>query len=147
MPSSDLFRSDLPDCSIRPGAIALRLMSATAFALLAQFFVTQTALAQLTTPRKLSASVDPYASLQEQLVNRLRAFDEDKRRYVEMVVKKVREGKLDTRLIQAVHIYAIRRNPLFPFPFFERALRVEAGKRGVALPTVRQYASTRYSRR
>lgn len=103
--------------------------------------------AQITATQRLSAAVDPIASLQEQLVNRLRAFDEEKREYIEMVVKKVREGELETRLVQAVHIYAIRRNPHFPFPFFERALRVEAAKRGVALPTVRQYASTQFRRR
>jgi hypothetical protein len=84
--------------------------------------------------------------LEEQLVNRLRAFDQEKRSYVAMVVKQVESGKLDLKLVLAVERYAIRRNSEFPFPFFERALRYQAGLRGVALPTVRQYASTRESR-
>ena len=102
--------------------------------------------AQITQPRILSASPDRYANLTEQLTNRLRAFDQEKRSYIAFVVAKVREGKLEARLVLAAQRYAIRRNSEFPFPFFERALRVEAGKRGVALPTVRQFASTRGSR-
>ena len=107
----------------------------------------QTAYGQITQPRKLSASPDRYASLTEQLTNRLRAFDQEKRNYVAMVVKLVRDGKLDAKLVLAVQRFAIKRNAEFPFPFFERALRYEAGKRGVNLPTVRQFASTKDSRR
>ncbi len=102
--------------------------------------------AQITQARILSASPDRTANLTEQLVNRLRAFDEEKRSYVAMVVKKVDEGILDARLVIAVQSYAIQRNREFPFPYFERALRYEAGKRGVPLPTVRQYVSTKESR-
>lgn len=105
----------------------------------------QTAQGQITAPRKLSASTDRYATLTEQLTNRLRAFDQEKRNYVMMVVKQVQEGKLDAKLVLAIQRFAIKRNPEFPFPFFERALRYEAGKRGVNLPTVRQYASTKDS--
>jgi hypothetical protein len=108
---------------------------------------TQSVDAQITEPRKLSASLDRYANLTELLTNRLRAFDLEKQGYVAMVVKKVREGKLDVKLVLAIQRYAIGRNPEFPFPFFERALRFEAGKRGVQLPTVRQFASTKDSRR
>ncbi len=109
--------------------------------------ISQPAFSQITETRTLSASIDRSASLEEQLVNRLRAFDEEKRSYLKMVVKKVGDGKLDRRLVYAVQRYAIRRNSEFPFPFFERALRFEAGKRGVSLPTVRQFVSTKESRR
>lgn len=102
--------------------------------------------AQITQPRVLSAAPDRTANLTEQLVNRLRAFDQEKQSYIAMVVKKVDQGKLDAKLVIAIQSYAIRRNQEYPFPFFERALRYEAGKRGVALPTVRQYASTKESR-
>jgi hypothetical protein len=118
-----------------------------AVALLLQAATFQTANSQITEPRKLSASLDRYANLEEQLVNRLRAFDQEKRSYIKMVVKKVSNGKLDVKLVLAVAKYAIRRNAEFPFPFFERALQFEAGKRGVVLPTVRQFASTKESRR
>ncbi len=103
--------------------------------------------AQITESRTLSASLDRTARLEEQLVNRLRAFDQEKRSYVQMVVKRVREQELDTKLVIAVEQYAIRRNAEFPFPYFERALRYQAGKQGVELPTLRQYVSTQESRR
>ena len=115
--------------------------------LLIQTATFKLASSQITEPRKLSASLDRYANLEEQLVNRLRAFDQEKRSYIKMVVKKVSDGKLDAKLVLAIQRYAIRRNAEFPFPFFERALRYEAGKRSVNLPTVRQFASTKESRK
>jgi hypothetical protein len=47
------------------------------------------------------------------------------------------------KLVVAIERYAIRRNPQFPFPFFERAMRIEAAKRGVTLPESRQFATTK----
>jgi hypothetical protein len=101
------------------------------------------ATAQITPPRILSAGVDRFANLEEQLTNRLRATSEEQRDYVKFVVKQVREGKLDTKLVVAIERYARRRHPRLPFLFFERALRYEANKRGVTLPTVKQFASTK----
>ena len=99
--------------------------------------------AQITPPRVLSAQVDRFATLEEQLTNRLRATSQDQRDYVKFVVKQVRESKLDAKLVVAIERYALRRNPHLPFLFFERALRFEAKKRGVTLPTVKQFASTK----
>ena len=100
-------------------------------------------MAQITMPRTLSAEVDRYATLEEQLVNRLRATRDDQRAYIKFVVKQVRRGKLDVKLVVAVERYGLRRNPEYPFPFFERALKSEAGKRGVVLPSVRNFNTTR----
>ncbi len=100
------------------------------------------ATAQITVPRVLSATPDRFATLEEQLINRLRATAEDQKAYVRFVVNKVRENQLDVKLVIAVQQYAIKRNPQLPFLFFERALKIEAGKRGVALPPVRQFATT-----
>ncbi|WP_235033222.1 hypothetical protein [Rubripirellula obstinata] len=117
--------------------------SAIAFAgVLAVLVSTQSASAQITPGRTLSASRDPLATLEEQLVNRLRATALDQRAYLKFVVKQVREGKLDIKLVVGIERYAIRRNPSLPFLYFERALRFEAGKRGVALPPVRQFATS-----
>ena len=99
--------------------------------------------AQITAPRSLSAGTNRLATLEEQLTNRLRATRQDQIGYVKYVVEQVRVGKLDTKLVVAVERYALRRNPQYPFPYFERALRFEAGKRGVPLPTVKQFASTK----
>ena len=113
------------------------------FLFIATVTLAASAQAQITQPRTLSASTDRFANLEEQLTNRLRAVSEEQQAYVRFVVKKVREGKLETRLVVAVERYAIRRNQHFPFPFFERAMRFEASKRRVALPSVQQFASTR----
>ena len=99
--------------------------------------------AQITAPRSLTAEGDRYANLQEQLVNRLRATRDDQQAYINYVIKQVRKGKLETKLVVAIERYAMRRNRDYPFPFFERAIRYEASKRGVELPPVEHFASTR----
>ena len=99
--------------------------------------------AQITAPRVLSATPDPMATLSEQLTNRLRATTREQRGYIAHVVEQVRLQKLDTKLIVAVQHYAIRKKPNYPFPYFERALRHEAAKRGIALPRVQVFRTTR----
>jgi hypothetical protein len=99
--------------------------------------------AQITPPRKLSAEIDRFATLEEQLINRLRATRGDQQAYIKFVVDQVRKGKLEAGLVVAVERYALRRNPHYPFPFFERAIKFEASKRGVVLPPVRHFNTTR----
>ena len=103
--------------------------------------------AQITTPRILSADIDPTARLEEQLINRLHATTDDQAEYLRHIVKLVEEGKLEARLVVAIERYALRRNPNYAFPYFERALRYEAAKRGVALATLRHFQSTADTRR
>jgi len=104
---------------------------------------TQVASAQITGPRILSASSERFANLEEQLTNRLRATATDQRGFIRFVVNQVREGRLESKLVVAIERYALRRNRNLPFLYFERALRYEASRRGVTLPAVRQFASTR----
>ena len=99
--------------------------------------------AQITPPREITEPGVRTATLEEQLTNRLRAVREEQREYIRLIVRQVERKKLEVRLVFAVERYAIRRNPQYPFPFFERAIRYEAAKRGVSLPTVVQYTSTR----
>ncbi|NND98643.1 MAG: hypothetical protein HKN47_15080 [Pirellulaceae bacterium] len=99
--------------------------------------------AQLTTPRTLSAAPDRFATLEEQLTNRLRATTRQQRGYVQFVVAEVKKGRLDFRLVVAIERYALKRKPDYPFPFFEQALRHEAAKRGVKLPAIQQFATTK----
>ena len=99
--------------------------------------------AQITQPRVLSASQDKYANLKEQLTNRLRATKREQHGYINYVVKQVQKQKLEMRLVVAVERYALRRHPYYPFPYFERAMKVEAGKRGIAMPPVHQFATSR----
>jgi hypothetical protein len=96
--------------------------------------------AQIVAPQASVTPGDPTGLLRDQLINRLHATREDQRDYLELVVRKVREGELEAKLVVAVQRYAIRRHDSFPFPFFERAMRYEAAKRRVALPTVDELA-------
>ncbi len=106
---------------------------------------TSVVVGQITSPRVLSSSRSTSATLEEQLMNRLKATRDDQRAYVRHVVALTKAGKLDRKLVVAVERYALRRNPQYPFPFFERALKYEAAKRRVHLPTVKNFASTRPS--
>ncbi|QDT05356.1 hypothetical protein K227x_37560 [Rubripirellula lacrimiformis] len=98
--------------------------------------------AQIVSPQTSYSTSDRFTRLSDQLVNRLRATRQEQRDYIALVVGKVKKGELDAELVVAIERYAIKRNSSFPMPFFERALRFEAAKRGVALPTVQQIAST-----
>ena len=125
-------------------------MTTPVLRLLCFLFVTLIALAnspnasaQITAPRTLSTVPDRFATLEEQLVNRLKATTRERRGYVAFIVSQVRTGRLDSRLVVALERYARRKNPQFPFPFFERALRHEAAKRGISLPRVQQFVTTK----
>ena len=113
--------------------------------LVAALTVTPVVVVQITSPRVLSSGRETSATLEEQLVNRLRATRDDQRAYVKHVVALTKAGKLERKLVVAVERYAIRRNSQYPFPFFERALKYEAAKRRVVLPAVKNFASTRLS--
>ncbi len=114
----------------------------TIFAIIAVTGIQSTVSAQITGPRVLSASPDRFATLEEQLTNRLRATTDEQKEFIRFVVKQVKLGKLQPSLIIAIQRYAIRRNPEYPLPFFEKALRVEAEKRRVIVPPVRSFVST-----
>ena len=96
------------------------------------------AAAQIVVP----ATIQPTVTLRDQLINRLRATTPERQAFIDHVIKQVTEQKLDLRLVIAVERYSIRRNRAFPFPFFERAIRIEAAKRGVALPAVQTFIGT-----
>ena len=102
-----------------------------------------TSQAQITDPRVLSASSTRFADLEEQLINRLRATTEDKKAYIRRLVKLVRDGKLDIKLVVAIERKSLGRRPAFPFPYFEQAIKIEAAKRKVIVPTVREYELAR----
>ncbi len=101
----------------------------------------RSAQAQVTTP-PLLAQQDFVASLEDQLIYRLRATDEQQRAYIRRVTALVRSGELESRLVVAIYRYSLQRYPQYPFPYFERAMRYEAGKRGVSLPAVHLIART-----
>ncbi|RPH77517.1 MAG: hypothetical protein EHM77_07940 [Planctomycetaceae bacterium] len=103
-------------------------------------WVSGAAPAQLTAPIGTSPDGIQVASLEQQLINRLKATTEDRQAYIRLVVLKTETGELETARVLGVERYAIRRNPNFPFPYFERAMRHEANKVGIYLPPVQLLA-------
>ena len=99
--------------------------------------------AQITQPRRLSSSLTKTPTLEELLINELRATREDQQEFIRFLVEKVDDDDLERRLVLAVERYSIRRNRFYPFPYFERAMRVEAAKRRVILPSVQAFATTK----
>lgn len=96
--------------------------------------------AQITVPLDKSTSGVQVATLEQQLINRLKATTEDRQAYIRLVVQKTETGELETARVIGIERYAIRRNPNFPFPYFERAMRHEASKLGIYLPPVQLLA-------
>ena len=97
---------------------------------------------QRTPDASLTTRGPQIATLRQQLVSRLRATTTERKKFLNYVVAQVAGGRLDIRLVVAIERYSIRRYRDFPFPFFERAIRFEAAKRGVALPRVETFVST-----
>lgn len=77
------------------------------------------------------------ASLTDYLISRLRATTTDQRDYVREIVRLVDEDELERRLVLAIERYSRKRRREFPLPIFERALRIEAAKRGVVVPMLK----------
>lgn len=128
-----------------PSAVTLRKSAIFYAALLVGTLVAIPASAQITPSRSMSGTT-PVATLEEQLTNRLRATTDTQAEYIRLVVKLVDEKKLEARLVIAVEQYALRKNPRYPFPYFERALRYESAKRGVVLVPLRHFQSTAQER-
>ncbi len=104
--------------------------------------LSQVAYAQVSdvlTERPTGSSV---ATLEQQLINQLRATTDDRKAYIRLVVQLVSDGQFEQRYLLAIERYAIRKNPQFPFPYFERAMRFEASKRGIELPPVQLLAGS-----
>ncbi len=119
------------------------MRSFTLAAVLFSLLIAEESQAQITVPRILSTQPDRLANLKEQLTNRLRATRNDQKAFINHAVELVRQGRLNRSLVVALERYSLRRNSSYPFPFFERALRYESAKRGVAVPMVKQFATTR----
>jgi flagellar motor component MotA len=73
-------------------------------------------------------------SLETQLTRGLRTFQPQQVAFVKNVVQLVGQGKISRAMVNTVYIWALRRKPSVPYPYFEFALRALARKRGVVIP-------------
>ncbi len=67
-------------------------------------------------------------------MNGLRVVTPDQRAYVNQVVALVDQGKLPRAMVNVIYVWAIKRNPRVPLPYFQFALRALAERRGVTVP-------------
>jgi len=72
-------------------------------------------------------------SLEDQLKTGLRARRPEETEFIEEVARLVNSGKLPRKLVDSTFIWALRRRTNYPFPAFERALRLQADQLGVDL--------------
>ncbi len=71
--------------------------------------------------------------LRIQLKNGLRVFLPEQEDFLNLVLANVDSGQLPRAMVNMVYVWALRRNPKVPFPYFEFAMRALAERRGVTL--------------
>jgi hypothetical protein len=72
--------------------------------------------------------------LKDQLYFGLRTFRPDQQAFLDQVVAKVDNGEISRAMVNVIYVWARKRNPKVPFPYFEIAMRLLAEKRGVTFP-------------
>ena len=70
-------------------------------------------------------------SLEDQLKTGLRVRRPEEGEFVEEVVRLVNTGRLPRKVVESTYLWAVTRRQTYPFPAFERALRLRAEKLGV----------------
>ena len=72
-------------------------------------------------------------SLEDQLKTGLKARRPEEKDFLEEVARLVDSGRLPRKLVDSTFTWALRRRQTYPFPAFERALRLQADRLGVDL--------------
>ncbi|NBW97537.1 MAG: hypothetical protein EBR28_12630 [Planctomycetia bacterium] len=71
--------------------------------------------------------------LQDRLTTGLRVQRPEDAAFIKEVVDLVNSGDLPVKLVDSTYLWALQRQRKYPFPAFERALRLQAGRLGVGL--------------
>lgn len=72
--------------------------------------------------------------LRSQLVFGLRTNLPGQVQFIDSVIAKVESKELSRSMVNVIFVWARKRNPKIPYPYFEVALRLLAEKRGVTFP-------------
>ena len=96
------------------------------------------AIALLATPAAVSCADEPagtatVASLEDRLKTGLRARRPQEVAFIKDVVQLVQRGELPGKLVDSAYLWAIRHQTKYPFPAYERALRIQADRIGIDL--------------
>ena len=73
------------------------------------------------------------ADLQDQLENGLKARLPNEFAFIDVVVQRVEARQLTSGEVKSVFQWARRKNKHTPFPYFQRAMRIIAARKGVDL--------------
>ena len=76
-------------------------------------------------------TVGKTTSLADRLKTGLKARRPEETGFLDEVARLVRTGALPAKLVDSTSMWAIQRQQKYPFPLFERALRIQAGRLGV----------------
>ena len=79
------------------------------------------------------AKVGTVLGLEDRLKTGLRARRPEEFAFIDEVARLVRTGDLPVKLVDSTYLWALDRQRKYPFPVFERALRIQADRLGVGL--------------
>jgi len=99
------------------------------------FLTVATTLGQGDTISRSPVAVE-VIDLKQQLEKGLRARRPEEFKFVDLVVKMVGNDSLPLPLVKSTFLWARKKalTTRYPFPYFERALRVRAAKQGIKIP-------------
>ncbi|MFN5103552.1 MAG: hypothetical protein ACK5GJ_12230 [Planctomycetota bacterium] len=69
--------------------------------------------------------------LKDQLMFGLRVAFPEQEAFVDQVIQKVDRGEISRAMVNVIYVWAKKRKPKIPFPYFEYVLRLLADQRGV----------------
>jgi hypothetical protein len=91
-------------------------------------------LGPLATPHAAEpTTVGKVTSLADRLKTGLKARRPEETEFIDEVAHLVRTGALPGKLVDSTYLWAIQRQQKYPYPLFERALRIQADRLGVGL--------------
>ena len=74
-----------------------------------------------------------FVSLETRLKKGLQARLPGENAFVDAVVEQVNAGRLPQKLVDSTYLWAVQRRQSYPFPCFQRALRIQAARLGLDL--------------
>lgn len=112
---------------------------AAAVVLFTSLAISATTQAQIAPRRDPTQPRDRFTMLEDRLINRLRAVKFEQQAYIRRLVNLVRNRRLQERMVTAIEKKSLEKRPVFPFPYFEQAIKFEGAKRGVVVLTVAEF--------
>lgn len=122
-----------PSCFVQKASLGRRWIAISIFLTALFWFYPQGLAAQdgfnpNDAERMMTSNV---VELKEQLYFGLRTFRPEQRAFLDQVVAKVENKEISRAMVNVIFVWAQKRNPKVPFPYFEIALKLLAEKRGV----------------